>query len=85
MVNLFQTSPSYSYDHCRQFALEFVSFGYVGSVTLRKEVSQKYMDGANLILCCDTERLQYVRLESVLEAVHSNLLCTIQILGTTIS
>ena len=29
MVNLFQTSPSYFFDHCRQFALSFISFGHV--------------------------------------------------------
>ena len=32
---LFQTSSSYSHDHCRQFAL-FISFGHVGIATLRK-------------------------------------------------
>ena len=36
LVNLFQTSPSYSFDHCQKnkFALSFISFG---TATLRKQ------------------------------------------------
>ena len=33
-VNLFQTSLSYSFDHCRQFALSFISFSHVCTATL---------------------------------------------------
>ena len=33
-VNLFQTSPSCSLDHCGQFALSFISFGHVCTATL---------------------------------------------------
>ena len=33
-VKLFQTSSSNSYDHCQQFALQFISFSYVGTATL---------------------------------------------------
>ena len=34
MVNIFQTSLSYSYNHCQQFELLFVLFGEVGTATL---------------------------------------------------
>ena len=31
----FSNLTSYSFDHCRQFALKFLSFGHVGTATLR--------------------------------------------------
>ena len=35
MVNFFKSSPSFSYDHCLQFALRFISFDHVDTANLK--------------------------------------------------
>ena len=41
IVNLFQTSSGYFYDHSGQFALLVIPFGHVGTATLKQLIKQK--------------------------------------------
>ena len=43
MVKLYQTSPSYSYDQCQQFAMSFISFSHVSTTTFSTEMIREFL------------------------------------------